>query len=225
MAKISEIGIVAKIIRGDNYRKTRFHDEKGHLMGLRSFLHIPRATLSMLLAKAFNYRPCLPWLSYTAISRIEKLLQPDAKVVEFGSGMSTIWFSRRAGFVLSIEHNEAWYVKVSKELQKQNLTNVKYELYSPNEAYSNLSDYPDQFFDFCLVDGINRLACVASVIPKIQSGGFIYLDDSDVHRDPERVRAEQLIVQAVKERGGNVEYFVDFAPTLIHAKEGLLGYL
>ncbi len=220
---MNKISIIAKITRGDNFRKTRLHDEKGHLVDLKNFLNIPRASLSFLLQKIFNYRPYLPWISYTAISRVNKLLQPNWKVVEFGSGMSTIWFARRVGFVHSIEHNEAWYIEVSGLLKKQNLTNVKYDRRNSNEVYSDLSDYPDQFFDFCLVDGINRLACVENVIPKIRAGGFIYLDNSDVHRDPERVRAEQIIIQATQEKSGSIEYFVDFAPTQIHVNEGLLG--
>ena len=219
------MNIVAKIVRGDDFRKTRLHDEKGDFIELRSLPNIPRAILSFILNKIFSYQPYLPWISYNAIKRIEELIKPDWKVIEFGSGMSTIWFVKRCSFVYSIEHNEDWYNKISNLLKKKKLTNVKYYLRKADNSYSDLSEYKDQFFDFCLVDGINRLSCVENVIQKIKVGGFLYLDNSDVHRDPERQRAEEIILDAAKDRNGTVEYFIDFCPTQIHANEGMLAML
>lgn len=219
------MNLFAKIVRGDDFRKTRLHDEKGNLVELRSLPNVPKAVLAFALYKIFNLRPYLPWISYNAIKRMGNLVRPDWKIVEFGSGMSTLWYAKRCGFLHSIEHNESWHMEISDLLQKENLINVKHDLRSTDESYSDLSDYKDRFFDFCMVDGINRLSCVESAIQKIRSGGLIYLDNSDVCGDPERQRAEEIILDAAKDRNGTVEYFVDFAPTQIHANEGMLARL
>lgn len=213
-----------KVIRGDSYRRTRFHDEKGHCVTFEALSNLPRALITWGLFKTAGYRPKLPWLSYDAIRIIEKILDPGKRVLEFGSGMSTLWLAERCGFLVSIEHDRKWYKTVAKQLSRHDFSNVAYQLRSW-EDYENLNGESDLKFDFVLVDGVKRLQCVRTALGKLASGGFIYLDDSDVHRDPERQLAEELILAAVDRTGGSVSYFVDFAPALIHTKEGLLARL
>jgi hypothetical protein len=43
------------------------------------------------------------------------------------------------------------------------------------EDYEDCSEWDDGFFDFCLVDGVKRLACVKSIIRKIRKGGYLFL--------------------------------------------------
>ncbi len=40
-------------------------------------------------------------------------------------------------------------------------------------------DYQDEYFDFILVDGRARVACLLNSIPKLKSGGLMILDNSD----------------------------------------------
>ena len=48
------------------------------------------------------------------------------------------------------------------------------------ESYVKAIDrYPDQSFDFVLVDGRARVACVKRALAKIKPGGAIMLDNSD----------------------------------------------
>jgi hypothetical protein len=49
--------------------------------------------------------PDRPWLTLTANKFLEQWIQPSDRVVEFGSGRSTLWFAKHAGSVLSIEDN------------------------------------------------------------------------------------------------------------------------
>ena len=41
--------------------------------------------------------------------------------------------------------------------------------------------YPDQFFDFALVDGRLRHLCIKVVIPKLRVGGMLILDNAERH--------------------------------------------
>lgn len=215
------MNFVDRIVRGDEIRKTRFHDEKGIFVGASGISNLPRAVWTYLVFRLVGRAPVLPWISYNAIERIDRALDADAHVLEFGSGMSTIWFARRATFVHSIEHDEGWYRKVSRLLEKNRITNVRYDLNSPHN-YADVSEYDAPFFDFCLVDGIERLRCVERAIPLIKSGGLIYLDNSDVG-EAERRKAVALITAAAEKAAREIDYFTDFAPTQLHANQGLLG--
>src|SRR5437773_261769 len=66
----------------------------------------------------------LPWFSYAAIDFLEDFLQPEMTVCEYGSGGSTLFFSRRVKAVYSIEDNERWHEMVARRLAQKSLTNV-----------------------------------------------------------------------------------------------------
>jgi predicted O-methyltransferase YrrM len=170
-------------------------------------------------------RPERPWISYRAADEINSRVRSAWRVAEFGSGMSTIWFARRVGFLLSIEADPRWYELVSARLNRQRLTNVKYELRSL-ERYADLSDFPDKYFDFVLVDGEERSRCIRSAVPKIRDGGLLYLDNTDKDTRGGDLRvAESEVLRAVAERGGSLQYFTDLAPSQLIASQGLLARL
>jgi SAM-dependent methyltransferase len=220
----ARIGVFDKILKGDFFRKSRLHDERGNLVGLSNTVHIFPAFLSYL-QHYFGRPPKAPWLCYSSIPVLDHLIKPDWKVIEFGSGMSTLYFSKRAGSVASIEHSEKWASRVKSLLEEAGASNVRLYLRSC-ERYEDCSEWKDGYFDFCLVDGVKRLACIKAVIPKIRPGGYLYLDDSDVVRDPERREAERLIRQVGKQRSARLpQYFIDFAPALLHVKQAMLAQL
>ena len=219
------MNIVDKIIRGDECRKTRLHDEQGNFAAAACFSSLPKSIWTYLMFKLTGDAPELPWISYNAMERIERVLSADARVLEFGSGSSTMWFARRCGFLLSIEHNEIWHRKVTEILERNGLSNVRYDL-KTQQDYTDIGDYEAGFFDFCIVDGVNRLQCVESAIPLIKSGGFLFLDNSDhIDVEGERREAVALMTEAAAKAGNEVEYFTDFAPTQLHANQGLLARL
>src|SRR5207237_734907 len=137
--------------RADPLRKTRFHDEKGNLVGWRSALHAPRAFAGAALRVTLGYRPVRPWISYTAAAEIGRHLNPSSVVVEFGSGMSTVWLARRCGSLLSIESHPEWHLRVRGLFGGASFSHLKYELRTDLDLYANLDDVPDSSLDFVLV--------------------------------------------------------------------------
>lgn len=220
--------VIQKAISGGSkLRKTRFHDEKGNLIDFQGLLYAAKALATNLFRVLFGYRPHLPWISYRAIKEIECLIQKDWKAIEFGSGMSTLWIARRCGFLHSVEDNEQWYKKVTAILSQLSIGNTRYELRS-KDVYSDLTEYNDHYFDFALIDGMNRADCVRTAVKKIKHGGWIYLDNSDKFADDPNsdIRiAETVLLQAVAERNGKAKYFVDFAPTQFFVSQGILAKL
>lgn len=102
--------------------------------------------------------------------------------LEFGSGRSTLWFSKRTKSLTSVEHNHAWFERIGKQLSERAISNVDYVLQpvedqTPTE-YSNVaSRFADSSLDFVLVDGAERSACALASIAKIRPGGILILDN------------------------------------------------
>ena len=52
----------------------------------------------------------VPWWTFKAADEVAEFLakRPDARVLEWGSGASTLWLARRAAQVTAIEHDPGW---------------------------------------------------------------------------------------------------------------------
>jgi len=113
------MGIVSRLWRGQRPRYPRWRDAKGNFCGWsRLIRNGSRALVTGLLRIAFDIRPILPWISYDAIRAIQSHLRPTSRVLEFGSGMSTIWYALHAGTVYSVEDNEAWFSRIKSCCEK-----------------------------------------------------------------------------------------------------------
>src|ERR1700692_3986272 len=115
---------VVRLFRGER-RKTRLHDERGNLIDLRGVVYAPRALVGTIARKLFDFRPVRPWISYRAVEFLDQKITPDWRVIEFGSGMSPLWFARRCGFLHSIENDPRWHELLSRRLQ--GAKHVRYE--------------------------------------------------------------------------------------------------
>ena len=51
----------------------------------------------------------IPWYTYPSILDLKRVVRPEARVFEYGSGNSTIWWQSRAREVVSVEHDRPWY--------------------------------------------------------------------------------------------------------------------
>jgi predicted O-methyltransferase YrrM len=124
--------------------------------------------------------PSAPWISRTMAEILEGWLKPGDRGIEWGSGRSTVWFAERVGYLVSVEHNPVWYRRVRAELERKRLQNVEYHLCEDERAYCMLADqFPQESFDFCLVDGLARDCCALAAISLIKPGGILVLDNSN----------------------------------------------
>ncbi len=140
----------------------------------------------------------VPQIAPKAIEWLDNYLKKDMIVFEWGSGGSTIYFSKKAKKIISIEHNSKWYKKVSKEIKKKNILNCELILKKPQvlngkkyissdknytglgfENYCKAIDSsPDKSFDLVLVDGRARPSCIFHALNKVKNKGYLILDDS-----------------------------------------------
>ncbi len=149
-----------------------------------------------------------PWLCFPAARHLNQLDFDQAKVFEYGSGGSTIYFGQRASEVYSVEHEPAWYDRVQVELSLRGMTNVFCLLVQPEpngrqntasvadpKAYASSDErtagmnfenyvrtidrFPDGYFDLVIVDGRARPSCLAHAMRKVRMGGILLLDQSE----------------------------------------------
>jgi hypothetical protein len=127
----------------------------------------------------------LPWINKNAIKVFKNLLQKTDKGVEFGSGRSTVWFSRQVGYLTSIEDNQKWFDKVKIDLHQKSINNVAYLFKKSNDESPADCDYckvinsfDNDSLDFVIIDGKYRGIFALNSINKLKKGGFIYLDDA-----------------------------------------------
>jgi predicted O-methyltransferase YrrM len=213
-----------KILSGSDLRKSRFHDHKGQSVSFRrALLHAPQALGGAILRVAAGRRPELPWISYDAIAALDAFLTPEKSVLEFGSGMSTIWYAMRAGKVLSVENSRPWYDQVSSILDQRKLTNVDYRFASSAEDYVRPLEV-GVGYDLIMVDGSMRDRCTEGALDLLKPGGIFYLDNSDRAAFPgsDEARAAELALDYARAHRCKVEYLTDFAPTQFFAQEGMM---
>src|SRR6478672_6746984 len=60
----------------------------------------------------------IPWYTYPAIEYLEQFDFRKKNIFEWGSGNSSLYFSKKANKVTSIEHDKNWYDIVSTQLQQ-----------------------------------------------------------------------------------------------------------
>ncbi|AKJ28572.1 hypothetical protein AAW51_1881 [Caldimonas brevitalea] len=218
--------MLMRIIAGDHYRKTRWHDEKGNFTGWKTLaLHSLPAFWTAALRVAVGYRPELPWIAFSSIARLQKFLTPESRVLEFGSGMSTLWYARHAGQVCSVEDHRGWYERVEQLIQRRGLRNVEYRLAEQRDEYVSFKRDDPTGFDLIMVDGKFRSECVRSATSLLRPGGILYLDNSDKDssgRGGDMRLAEERALAFARERNAPAAYVTDFAPTQLLACQGLM---
>ena len=149
-----------------------------------------------------------PWVTYAAINFLSRSLTEQMRVFEWGVGGSTIFFAQRAAELVSVEHDCKWAEDIQRLMESIRYRSWNLFVVQPNgscptgkadpadprsyasfaEAYSGRSfreyasvidGFPDEYFDIVFVDGRARPSCVMHAIPKIRTGGYLFVDDME----------------------------------------------
>lgn len=161
-----------------------------------------------LEAGATSMRERMPWISFPAIDYLKRTLKRTDRVFEYGGGGSTLFWSERVAEVVTVEHDEQWFLSLEKHMKTihgaqwtgNKLPAAAGELvphpdpadpahYASSDAnytgknfkaYATAIDtYPDGYFDVVMVDGRARTSCLVHGLPKLKSGGLLILDNAE----------------------------------------------
>ena len=127
----------------------------------------------------------IPWYTYPAIEFIENKIDSDFRILEYGSGNSSLWWSERVTQVISIESDANWFGYIKENMP----SNVELYLIEDDLEYASaINQYEDHSFDVIIVDGSNRNQCAEFAISKVKDQGFIIFDNTDDHKHAEGVK-------------------------------------
>jgi len=121
-----------------------------------------------------------PWFTPGATIYLDAYLRPSFKVLELGSGGSTVFFAKRCSQVISIESSEEWRNKVIDHLKHNHINNVESLLLSLNGLKQYLKTLPNNYFDVILIDPIyskERAMLTKLCNSKLKAGGFLIIDN------------------------------------------------
>ena len=164
----------------------------GRLMGnlLTHPEYLPRYLPHNVISHTSPLELELPWFSYAAIDFLKGYLRPHMRVCEYGSGGSTLFFSRRVHSVYSIEDNPEWFERVNATLKEKAVSNVEmilcpFDFKNPTgfDKSAYLHALHKGEWDVIVVDTSEewiqvRPTVFAHAEQFVKAGGIIIVDDS-----------------------------------------------
>ena len=214
-----------KLIAGGPQRANRFRSEKDVSIHLLDLAYLIPAFIHWVLNK-LGRAPNLPIVNYSALRIFKRLASLQPKVLEFGSGRSTIWWLENGCEVVSVENHEGWYNQVLAKISKY-VSSCNYQFAENMKSYSEAGG--NTKFDVIIVDGFWRRECMEYALEhNLKENGIIYLDDSDKCSSffiketvNNNVRGADSLLQ---EWAYKNDYFImrvnNFSPTHLFVKEG-----
>ena len=137
--------------------------------------------------------PYTPELLEDARTHVEAYLAGinTPTVLEFGAGWSTVWFAQQGATVVSLEHDFAWWLDVSRAMKLLG-KNELVALLEPERFRDFVCYLPFNSFDLVYVDCVDsqRNACTLAACNRVRVGGRLVLDDT--HWDAWKPTLEQL---------------------------------
>lgn len=115
----------------------------------------------------------IPWFTYPAIALLAERVRPHLRVLEFGSGMGTLWWAGRTAECIAIEHDAAWADQIRARC--------------PASIRQVPGDTPGDYvaaaeglgrFHVVVVDGLHRNECLAAAMELLSEDGIVILDDA-----------------------------------------------
>jgi hypothetical protein len=196
-------------------RPSRCHTEKGQL-ALRTKQDTADAAYAFataVLRKACGYRAVRPWIAASAFRYLRTSLPASARIFEWGSGMSTLWYERHSAEVHAVEDDPAWYAIVQKRVRSASVY-----LLSGAAYVGRIREFPDGYFDLISIDGSSRYECLRASIPKLSPRGLLVIDNTDKDRTTrgDLFRADALIESLP---GFSVRRFAGWPPGNFFAQE------
>jgi SAM-dependent methyltransferase len=230
--------LIARGLYPDRIKRQSYASGPGYISRLVETFKRPTRVIRRLLSLLVMYAKCpvawrqdflasvssaktdanlleIPWMNYSVIDYLSEHIKLDARIFEYGSGSSTVYWAKRGASVVSVEHDKSFFLSQCSQLKQY--SNVDYVLAEPQpteagqgsfqsrETFSStiymgycFEDYvgsirrfPVNSFDVVTVDGRARAACIRECVDWLRPGGLLILDNSD------RTRYHQAISDAL----------------------------
>ena len=118
----------------------------------------------------------VPWMNYPFIDFLKERLNETHQVFEFGSGFSSIFFSKRVQNITSVEYDKEWFNQINKIIHG----NGKVHFVPLDEDYAlSISKIEEgKKYNIVIVDGRMRVKCAKEALKHLAQDGVLIFDDS-----------------------------------------------
>lgn len=131
-----------------------------------------------------------PWIVPDALVVLKGIIKPTWRVFEWGSGGSTVFWSRNCADVISVEHLDNWLQRTAEMLvsfeciDNWEIRHVPADMTVEVEHYRNYANEilrVEGNFDLIYVDGeaTSRQWCLDLALDRVNPGGYLLLDNSN----------------------------------------------
>ena len=143
---------------------------------------------SAMHKKVINLRgEYMPWLSYPAIDFLKSYLKKDARIFEYGTGYSTLFYATNYNHVTSVENDEGWFQKI--EFSAGNYENLSLHYANSKEEFVGAIELSGTKFDLIVVDGSWRNECLLKAPAYLKEDGILIMDDADREEHKEAIES------------------------------------
>ena len=164
----------------------------------------------------------VPWWTIKSITKVESFLagRHNPSVFEWGAGASTLWLAKRAGTVISVEHDDSWAARVKEATTEMKTVKVRHKppgiskggeskytsAKSGNTGYSfenyvKAIDETSKKFDLIVIDGRAREACFDLALGNLKEDGIILFDNMNRKRYKLKLRQHKSRIEIIKTWG------------------------
>lgn len=119
----------------------------------------------------------VPWMNFSVITFLKHKLTNQMSLFEFGSGFSTVFYSKLVKNVVSVEYNPEWYEMVKRKVSDN--VELLHILADTDGKYCRAIVDSKKQFDIVVIDGRDRVNCIKQSVLCLTENGVIIFDDSN----------------------------------------------
>ena len=153
----------------------------GNSLGWEALPRLPKTTSGYIFTEQ---KVLLPWFTYPAIAQLLRMDIKGERLLEYGSGSSTVFFIEQGCSVYSIEDNHDWATLVKSRVGNSAEIKVIPEQDGYVQTAKQLAKLNPSMI---VVDGLKRKECAAEIRDYLKNNldskdlWMIILDNSDWH--------------------------------------------
>jgi hypothetical protein len=137
----------------------------------------------------------LPMYTYPTIEFLGQLDWRERRVLEFGSGQSTLWWAHRAREIWAVEHDDDWVARL-REFSLPNVTCI----FAMRPHVATGEDYvgvvpSGERFDVVVLDGLHYYDCARRIRQFFAPAGLVIVDNADFYPATCRILREADFLQ------------------------------
>ncbi len=171
------------------------------------------------IEKALGIKSINPYMKYKEIVFLKELLSnlKPKKCLEYGCGYSSLYFpaflAKNASW-MSVEHDKKWHAEVNRKNRNENVE--IFHINANNHNFIDEGEYKDFMsyvnfpeseapFDFILVDGMARKACIEKAKKMLSEEGVVVVHDCNrgaYHQEIKKYKHWLILEDFRKTAGG-----------------------